>query len=51
MRKVICPESISKEIGGWASSHDVSVQYGQGHSLALKRQWLLKAYEWIEVTK
>ncbi len=51
MREVMCPESISKEIGGWASSHDVSVQYGQGHSLTLKRQWLSKAYEWIEDTK
>jgi integrase len=48
MREVMCPESISKEIGGWASSHDVSVEYGQGHSLVLKRQWLSKAYEWIE---
>ncbi len=47
MREVMCPESISKEIGGWASTHDVSVQYGQGYSLDLKRQWLYKAYEWI----
>jgi integrase len=51
MREVMCPESISKEIGGWISSHDVSVEYGQGHSLALKRQWLSKAYEWIEGTQ
>jgi integrase len=51
MREVMCPESISKEIGGWASSHDVSVQYGQGYSLDLKRQWLSKAYEWIGKTK
>ena len=51
MREVMCPESISKEIGGWASSHDVSVQYGQGYSLDLKRQWLSKAYEWIRKTK
>ena len=47
MREVMCPESISKEIGGWASTHDVSVQYGQGYSLDLKRQWLSKAYKWI----
>ncbi len=51
MREVMCPESISKEIGGWASTHDVSVQYGQGYSLDLKRQWLSKAYEWIGNTK
>ena len=51
MREAMCPESISKEIGGWASTHDVSVQYGQGYSLDLKRQWLSKAYEWIGNTK
>ncbi len=51
MREAMCPESISKEIGGWASTHDVSVQYGQGYSLDLKRQWLSKAYEWIGKAK
>ena len=51
MRGVMCPESISKEIGGWASSHDISVEYGQGYSLDVKRQWLSKAYEWIGNTK
>ena len=51
MREVMCPESISKEIGGWASTHDVSVQYGQGYSLDLKRQWLSKAYKWIGETE
>ena len=51
MREAMCPESISKEIGGWASTHDVSVQYGQGYSLDLKRQWLSKAYEWIGNTR
>ena len=51
MREAMCPESISKEIGGWASTHDVSVQYGQGYSLDLKRQWLSKAYAWIDNTR
>jgi integrase len=44
LRAVMCPESISKEIGGWSSSHDVSVQYGQGYPLDLKLEWLIKAY-------
>jgi integrase len=51
MRETMCPESISKEIGGWASTHDVSVEYGQGYSLDVKRQWLSKGYEWIGNTK
>ncbi len=51
MREVMCPESVSKEIGGWSSTHDVSVEYGQGYSLDVKRNWLSKAYEWIGNTK
>jgi integrase len=47
LRAVMCPESISKEIGGWSSSHDVSVQYGQGYPVQLKREWLEKAYSSI----
>jgi len=48
LRAVMCPESISKEIGGWSSSHDVSVQYGQGYPLDLKLEWLSKAYARLE---
>lgn len=48
LRAVMCPESISKEIGGWSGSHDVSVQYGQGYPLDLKLQWLSKAYRRLE---
>lgn len=44
LRAVMCPESISKEIGGWSSSHDVSVHYGQGYPLNTKLDWLEKAY-------
>ena len=44
----MCPESVAKEIGGWSSSHDVSVQYGQGYPLQLKLEWLSKAYDWLE---
>lgn len=44
LRAVMCPESISKEIGGWSSSHDVSVHYGQGYPSDLKLKWLSKAY-------
>jgi integrase len=51
MREAMCPESVSKEIGGWASTHDVSVEYGQGYSLDVKRNWLSKAYSWIDGSK
>ncbi|MGY8894113.1 MAG: tyrosine-type recombinase/integrase [Burkholderiales bacterium] len=44
LRAVMCPESIAKEIGGWSSTHDVSVGYGQGYPIELKRKWLTKAY-------
>jgi len=44
LRSVMCPESVSKEIGGWSSSNDQSVHYGQGYPLELKREWLGKAY-------
>lgn len=48
LRAVMCPESVAKEIGGWSSSHDVSVHYGQGYPVKLKREWLSKAYDWLE---
>lgn len=48
LRAVMCPESISKEIGGWSSNHDVSVQYGQGYPLDLKYEWLSQAYARLE---
>jgi len=44
LRAVECPEPIVKEIGGWSSSHDVSVGYGLGYPVELKREWLTKAY-------
>jgi hypothetical protein len=44
----MCPESIAKEIGGWSTSHDVSVHYGQGYPVKLKLEWLSKAYDWLE---
>jgi len=48
LRAVMCPESVAKEIGGWSSSHDVSVQYGQGYPVKLKLEWLEKAYIFIK---
>ncbi|PIT81520.1 tyrosine-type recombinase/integrase [Limnohabitans sp. 15K] len=48
LRAVMCPESVAKEIGGWSSSHDVSVHYGQGYPVELKLEWLGKAYDWLE---
>lgn len=50
LRAVMCHESISKEIGGWSSSHDVSVQYGQGYPLGVKLEWLEKAYAGIHIS-
>jgi integrase len=44
LRAVMCPESISKEIGGWSSTNDVSTGYGQGYPIEIKREWLSKAY-------
>ena len=44
LRAVSCPEPISKEIGGWSSTNDVSSGYGQGYPIELKREWLSKAY-------
>jgi integrase len=44
LRAVMCPESLAKEIGGWSAHHDVSVGYGQGYPIELKREWLTKAY-------
>lgn len=47
LRAVMCPESVSKELGGWSATHDISVGYGQGYPLELKREWLTKAYSWV----
>ncbi len=45
LRAVSCPEAIAKEIGGWSSSNDISVGYGQGYPLEVKRKWLTQAYK------
>lgn len=47
LRAVRCPEAVSKEIGGWTNSQDVSEQYGFGHPLEIKLEWLEKAYSGI----
>lgn len=49
LRAVMCPESVAKEIGGWSSTHDVSVHYGQGYPFKLKLEWLKKAYLFIKI--
>lgn len=49
LRAAQCPESISKEIGGWSTSHDVSIGYGQGYPITVKREWLTKAYAWLDL--
>jgi integrase len=48
LRAIGCPDSISKEIGGWGRKSDVSEQYGIGYPLQIKRDWLNKAYAWLE---
>jgi len=47
LRAVQCPESITKEIGGWSTAKDVSIGYGAGYPIAVKRKWLSKAYAWL----
>ncbi len=49
LRAVSCQEAISKEIGGWSSTHDVSVGYGTGYPDDLKRDWLARAYAWLKL--
>jgi len=44
LRTVECPESISKQLGGWASAGDVSVGYGTGYPIEVLRKWLERAY-------
>lgn len=44
LRAVECPESISKQIGGWSSAGDVSVGYGNGYNIEILRKWLKRAY-------
>jgi len=48
LRAIGCPDSISKEIGGWGRKNDVSEQYGIGYPMQTKRDWLNKAYAWLE---
>ena len=52
LRAVLCPEPIAKEIGGWTTSGDTSVGYGNGYPLKIKREFLEKAYaESLEITE
>ena len=48
LREVGCPDSVAKEIGGWANGKDVSAGYGQGSSVNVKRKWLEHAYSWVQ---
>lgn len=48
LRAASCPEPISKAIGGWSEGSDVSTSYGIGYELELKRDWLTRAYSWLE---
>ena len=48
LRAVHCPNEVSKAIGGWSESNDVSSSYGLGYELEMKREWLTKAYEWLK---
>lgn len=49
LRAAQCPEAITKEIGGWSSANDVSSGYGQGYPISVKREWLTKAYAWLDL--
>ena len=48
LRAVNCPNEVSKAIGGWSEGNDVSSSYGLGYELEMKREWLTKAYVWLE---
>lgn len=50
LRGVMCPEALAKELGGWSSGGDVSMGYGSGYPLRLKREWLEQAYEPVMLT-
>jgi integrase len=41
LREVGCPEDIRKVIGGW-SKDSLANEYGDGHSLRIKREWMDK---------
>lgn len=47
LRAVNCPNEVSKAIGGWSESNDVSSSYGLGYELEMKREWLSRAYHWV----
>jgi integrase len=48
LRVANCPNEVSKAIGGWSEGNDVSSSYGLGYELEMKREWLTKAYKWLE---
>lgn len=48
LRRIGCPEAVSDEIGGWSDSDRVSVQYGLGYPMDLKRRHMNKAYAWLK---
>ena len=48
LRAVNCPKEVSKAIGGWSEGNDVSSSYVLGYELEMKREWLTKAYAWLE---
>ena len=47
LRAANCPNEVSKAIGGWSEGNDVSSSYGLGYDLDIKREWLGKAYLWL----
>ena len=44
LRNVECPTELIDELGGWAKT-SVGQHYGEGHSIELKSQWMLKICE------
>lgn len=46
-REVECPEQIAQAIIGWKSIRDSSQRYGDGYSMAIKRKWMRRAWQWL----
>jgi integrase len=44
LRNVECPTELIDELGGWAKA-SVGQHYGEGHSIEMKSQWMLKISE------
>ena len=45
LREVLCPVEVANSLGGWHRDGGVGEMYGEGYSLKVKAEWLIKAVE------